>query len=119
MLIYEDRDNIENINKHRMGEIDLNHRKDKGLPDHLTDEIHLRRLILQQNTGNSRRRLRISGEGKLSSSDNDIYISPSQIRRFICRPEIKSLVLQGHPKCEKFKALLYVKILMGWAQILK
>lgn len=88
----------------------------RGLPNHLTDEIppgedvNIAQGILEVHT---------DGYGFLRrenflSSDNDIYISPSQIRRFNMRTgdEIKGITRP--PKSgEKFKALLYVKSING------
>ncbi len=91
-------------------------KKLRGLPNHLTDEIppgedvNIAQGILEVHT---------DGYGFLRrenflSSDNDIYISPSQIRRFNMRTgdEIKGITRP--PKSgEKFKALLYVKSING------
>ncbi|WP_243136918.1 transcription termination factor Rho [Alkaliphilus serpentinus] len=86
--------------------------KHQDLPDHLTDEIpegeevNIAAGILEIHT---------DGYGFLRrenylSSDEDIYISPSQIRRFNMRTGDKITGITRPPKSgEKFKALLYVK----------
>ena len=115
---YEDGDNIEDINEYDDKETDLksHERHLKGLPDHLTDEIppgeevNIAAGILEIHT---------DGYGFLRrenflSSDNDIYISPSQIRRFNMRTGDKIAGITRPPKSgEKFKALLYVKNING------
>ena len=85
-------------------------RQIKGLPDHLTDEIppgksqHCAGILEIHTDGYG------FCEGKLSFSDNDIYISPSQIRRFNMQTGDKITGITRPPKNgEKFKALLYVK----------
>ena len=88
----------------------------KGLPEHLSDEIpegeavNLAEGILeihQDGYGFLRRSNYLSGE-------NDIYISPSQIRRFNMRTGDKITGITRPPKSgEKFKALLYVKQING------
>ncbi len=118
-LIYENGDNIEDINEYKDSkEVDLKpqERQIKGLPDHLTDEIppgeevNIAAGILEIHT---------DGYGFLRrenflSSDNDIYISPSQIRRFNMRTGDKITGITRPPKSgEKFKALLYVKNING------
>lgn len=84
----------------------------KSLPEHLTDEIphgkevNIASGILETHT---------DGYGFLRSenfisSESDIYISPSQIRRFNMRTGDKITGITRPPKSsEKFKALLYVK----------
>lgn len=91
-------------------------RKIKGLPDHLTEEIPVGQEpvdadgILETHP---------DGYGFLRrenflSSDGDIYISPSQIRRFNMRTGDKITGITRPPKSgEKFKALLYVKSING------
>lgn len=86
--------------------------KHQDLPEHLTDEIpegeevNIAAGILEIHT---------DGYGFLRrenylSSDEDIYISPSQIRRFNMRTGDKITGITRPPKSgEKFKALLYVK----------
>ncbi|KAB3534757.1 transcription termination factor Rho [Alkaliphilus pronyensis] len=86
------------------------------LPDHLSDEIpdgeeaNIADGILETHT---------DGYGFLRrenylSSDDDIYISPSQIRRFNMRTGDKITGITRSPKSgEKFKALLYVKKING------
>ncbi len=115
---YEDGDNIEDINECDDKKTDLKsqERRLKGLPDHLTDEIppgeevNIAAGILEIHT---------DGYGFLRrenflSSDNDIYISPSQIRRFNMRTGDKITGITRPPKSgEKFKALLYVKNING------
>lgn len=94
----------------------LQERRIKGLPNHLTDEIppgeevNIAAGILEIHT---------DGYGFLRrenflSSDSDIYISPSQIRRFNMRTGDKITGITRPPKSgEKFKALLYVKSING------
>lgn len=90
--------------------------KNDELPQHLSDEIpegeemNIAEGILethQDGYGFLRR------ENYLSS-DSDIYISPSQIRRFNMRTGDKICGITRPPKSgEKFKALLYVKNING------
>ncbi|QUH27208.1 transcription termination factor Rho [Serpentinicella alkaliphila] len=87
-------------------------RKQHALPQHLSDElpesgeVEIVEGILE---------IHQDGYGFLRrdnylSSDNDIYISPSQIRRFSMRTGDKITGITRPPKSgEKFKALLYVK----------
>lgn len=87
-------------------------RKQHALPQHLTDElpeggeVEIVEGVLE---------IHQDGYGFLRrdnylSSDNDIYISPSQIRRFSMRTGDKIAGITRPPKSgEKFKALLYVK----------
>ncbi len=92
------------------------HSKEYKLPEHLSDEIpegekmKIAEGILeihQDGYGFLRR------ENYLSS-DGDIYISPSQIRRFDMRTGDKISGITRPPKSgEKFKALLYVKKVNG------
>jgi len=93
-----------------------NNRKHKDLPEHLSDEIpegeeaNIAAGILEIHT---------DGYGFLRrenylSSDDDIYISPSQIRRFRMRTGDKITGITRPPKSgEKFNALLYVKKING------
>ncbi len=84
----------------------------QGLPEHLSDEIpvgedvNIAEGILEVHTdsyGFLRR-------DNYLSSDDDIYISPSQIRRFNMQTGDKITGITRPPKSgEKFKALLYVK----------
>lgn len=86
--------------------------KKQGLPEHLSDEIpagesvNIVEGILEVHTdgyGFLRRSNYLSSEG-------DIYISPSQIRRFNMQTGDKISGITRPPKSgEKFKALLYVK----------
>jgi transcription termination factor Rho len=116
--IYEDGDNIEDINEYGDKETDLKsqERRLKGLPDHLTDEIPPGEKI---NIAAGILVIHTDGYGFLRrenflSSDNDIYISPSQIRRFNMRTGDKITGITRPPKSgEKFKALLYVKNING------
>ncbi len=116
--IYEDGDNIEDINEYGDKETDLKsqERRLKGLPDHLTDEIPPGEKI---NIAAGILEIHTDGYGFLRrenflSSDNDIYISPSQIRRFNMRTGDKITGITRPPKSgEKFKALLYVKNING------
>ena len=117
--IYENNGGKEDIDGYEDDEeIDLKPqgRQIKGLPDHLTDEIppgeevDIATGILEIHT---------DGYGFLRrenflSSDDDIYISPSQIRRFNMRTGDKITGITRPPKSgEKFKALLYVKNING------
>lgn len=91
-------------------------RRIKGLPNHLTDEIPLGEEV---NIAAGILEIHTDGYGFLRrenflSSDNDIYISPSQIRRFNMRTGDKITGITRPPKSsEKFKALLYVKNING------
>lgn len=88
----------------------------KGLPDHLTDEIPPGEKV---NIAAGILEIHTDGYGFLRrenfiSSENDIYISPSQIRRFNMRTGDKITGITRPPKSgEKFKALLYVKSING------
>lgn len=91
-------------------------RKIKGLPDHLTEEIPVGEEV---NIAEGILEAHADGYGFLRrenflSSDGDIYISPSQIRRFNMRTGDKITGITRPPKSgEKFKALLYVKAING------
>ncbi len=91
-------------------------RRIKGLPNHLTDEIPLGEEV---NIAAGILEIHTDGYGFLRrenflSSDSDIYISPSQIRRFNMRTGDKITGITRPPKSgEKFKALLYVKGVNG------
>lgn len=101
---YENWDEPEKIN---ISEIDLDVLSDKATEEigHL-DEIDTAQGILELHT---------DGYGFLrrdnyQSGDNDIYISPSQIRRFKLKTGDKILGVTRPPKSgEKFQALLYIK----------
>lgn len=117
--IYEDSDNVKDINEYKDNKkIDLKsqERQIKGLPDHLTDEIPPGEEI---NIAAGILEIHTDGYGFLRrenflSSDNDIYISPSQIRRFNMQTGDKITGITRPPKNgEKFKALLYVKNING------
>lgn len=88
----------------------------KGLPEHLTDEIPQGEEV---NIAAGILEIHTDGYGFLRrenflSSDNDIYISPSQIRRFNMQTGDKITGITRPPKSgEKFKALLYVKSING------
>lgn len=111
---YMDNDSSEDRNKGT--DLKSQERFMKGLPEHLTDEIppgeevNIAAGILEIHT---------DGYGFLRrenflSSDSDIYISPSQIRRFNMRTGDKITGITRPPKSgEKFKALLYVKNING------
>lgn len=105
---YEDWDEPDKIN---ISEIDLGDLSDKASEEieHL-DEIDTAQGILELHT---------DGYGFLrrdnyQSGDNDIYISPSQIRRFRLKTGDKILGVTRPPKAgEKFQALLYIKAVNG------
>ena len=105
---YEDWDAPDKIN---ISEIDLEDLSDKASEEieHL-DEIDTAQGILELHT---------DGYGFLrrdnyQSGDNDIYISPSQIRRFRLKTGDKILGVTRPPKAgEKFQALLYIKAVNG------
>lgn len=113
---------LKNIAKYKKAELidailkkkqeDNNAKKTKELPQHLTDEIPDGEAM---NTAEGVLEIHQDGYGFLRrqnylSSDNDIYISPSQIRRFNMRTGDKISGITRPPKSsEKFKALLYVK----------
>nr|WP_330389015.1 transcription termination factor Rho [Alkaliphilus peptidifermentans] len=86
------------------------------LPDHLNDEIPEGE---EANIADGILETHADGYGFLRrenylSSDDDIYISPSQIRRFNMRTGDKITGITRSPKSgEKFKALLYVKKING------
>ena len=88
----------------------------KGLPQHLSDELPVGEAV---NLAEGILEIHQDGYGFLRrenyiSSDNDIYISPSQIRRFNMRRGDKITGITRPPKsAEKFKALLYVKKING------
>ena len=88
----------------------------KGLPQHLSDELPEGEAV---NLAEGILEIHQDGYGFLRrenyiSSDNDIYISPSQIRRFNMRRGDKITGITRPPKSgEKFKALLYVKKING------
>ncbi|WP_244269462.1 transcription termination factor Rho [Natronincola ferrireducens] len=87
-------------------------KKENQLPQHLSDEIPEGE---EMNVAEGILEIHQDGYGFLRrenylSSDNDIYISPSQIRRFNMRTGDKITGITRPPKSgEKFKALLYVK----------
>ncbi|WP_242975152.1 transcription termination factor Rho [Anaerovirgula multivorans] len=86
------------------------------LPQHLSDEIPEGE---EMNIAEGVLEIHQDGYGFLRrenylSSDSDIYISPSQIRRFNMRTGDKISGITRPPKSgEKFKALLYVKNING------
>ncbi|MBM7615080.1 transcription termination factor Rho [Alkaliphilus hydrothermalis] len=90
--------------------------KNQGLPEHLSDEIPAGEEV---NIAEGILEIHTDGYGFLRrenylSSDDDIYISPSQIRRFNMRTGDKITGITRPPKSgEKFKALLYVKKING------
>ena len=101
----------ENERKIDISTIDMGDLSDKATEEieHL-DDINLAEGILELHT---------DGYGFLrrnnyQSGDNDIYISPSQIRRFRLNTGDKVAGITRPPKSgEKFKALLYVKTVNG------
>ncbi|AOY75562.1 transcription termination factor Rho [Clostridium formicaceticum] len=90
--------------------------KPTQLPQHLSDEIPEGE---EMNIAEGILEIHQDGYGFLRrenylSSDSDIYISPSQIRRFNMRTGDKISGITRPPKSgEKFKALLYVKNING------
>ncbi len=88
----------------------------QGLPERLSDEIPAGEEV---NIAEGILEIHTDGYGFLRrenylSSDDDIYISPSQIRRFNMRTGDKITGITRPPKSgEKFKALLYVKKVNG------
>jgi transcription termination factor Rho len=86
------------------------------LPQHLTDEIPKGE---EMNIAQGILEIHLDGYGFLRrenylSSDDDIYISPSQIRRFNMRTGDQITGVTRPPKSgEKFKALLYVNQVNG------
>lgn len=88
-----------------------NSSRNNELPERLTGEIQEGKEI---ETAEGILELHTDGYGFLRcnnylTSDNDIYISPSQIRRFNLKTGDKVLGITRPPKTgEKFKALLYV-----------
>ncbi|WP_408605163.1 transcription termination factor Rho [Alkaliphilus transvaalensis] len=90
--------------------------KNQGLPERLSDEIPAGEEV---NIAEGILEIHTDGYGFLRrenylSSDEDIYISPSQIRRFNMRTGDKITGITRPPKSgEKFKALLYVKKING------
>ena len=107
---YQDWDKPQKIN---ISEIDL-----EDLSDNASEEIeHLDEI----DTAQGILELHSDGYGFLrrdnyQSGDNDIYISPSQIRRFRLKTGDKILGVTRPPKSgEKFQALLYIKAVNGMA----
>lgn len=105
---YEDWDEPEKID---ITEIDLGDLSDKASEEiEQLNEIDTAQGILELHT---------DGYGFLrrdnyQSGDDDIYISPSQIRRFRLKTGDKILGVTRPPKAgEKFQALLYVKAVNG------
>lgn len=92
--------------------LDEKEKHKKELPERLTEEIDQSEEIL---TVDGILEVHQDGYGFLRrnnylSSDEDVYISPSQIRRFRMRTGDKISGITRPPKQgEKFKALLYVK----------
>ncbi|WP_459765318.1 transcription termination factor Rho [Alkaliphilus crotonatoxidans] len=90
--------------------------KHQGLPEHLSDEIPVGEEV---NIAQGILEIHTDGYGFLRrnnylSSEDDIYISPSQIRRFNMRTGDMITGITRPPKSgEKFKALLYVKKING------
>lgn len=94
-----------------ISDIDINVLSDKATEEmEQLDDINMAEGILE-----------IHGDGygflrrnNYQSGDDDIYISPSQIRRFRLQTGDKILGVTRPPKAgEKFKALLYVKAVNG------
>ena len=91
-------------------------KRNNELPQHLSDEIPEGE---EMNIAEGILEIHQDGYGFLRrenylSSDSDIYISPSQIRRFNMRTGDKISGITRPPKSgEKFKALLYVKNING------
>ncbi len=87
-----------------------------GIPERLCDEINKTGEV---NTADGILELHTDGYGFLRcqnylSSENDIYVSPSQIRRFNLKTGDKVFGVTRPPKSsEKYKALLYVKKING------
>jgi len=86
--------------------------REEGLPTHLQSEISQDKEV---NVANGILDIHMDGYGFLRmnnylSSDDDIYISPSQIRRFKMRTGDKITGITRKAKSgEKYNALLYVK----------
>ncbi len=107
----ENYENWDEPDKIKISEVDLEDLSDKASEEleHL-DEIDTAQGILELHT---------DGYGFLrrdnyQSGDNDIYISPSQIRRFRLKTGDKILGVTRPPKAgEKFQALLYIKAVNG------
>ena len=105
---------IKNLAKYKKKElIELINEKDKtSLPAHLSSEIPKGKEV---DIATGILDIHMDGYGFLRrnnylSSDLDVYISPSQIRRFKMRTGDKIEGITRTPKTgEKFKALLYVK----------
>ncbi len=101
---------LEQIEKIKI--LDEKEKHKKELPERLTEEIEQSEEIL---TVDGILEVHQDGYGFLRrnnylSSDEDVYISPSQIRRFRMRTGDKISGITRPPKQgEKFKALLYVK----------
>ena len=103
--------NNNNKNKLDISKFDIDDLSDKATEEiEQLDNINMAEGILE---------LHIDGYGFLrrdnyQSGDNDIYISPSQIRRFRLKTGDKILGVTRPPKSgEKFKALLYIKAVNG------
>ncbi|MTI66346.1 MAG: transcription termination factor Rho [Firmicutes bacterium] len=99
-------------NLEKIAKLEEKEKHKKNLPERLSDEIDKSKEI---NTAEGILELHTDGYGFLRcrnylSSDEDIYISPSQIRRFNLKTGDKVYGITRPPKQgEKYKALLYVK----------
>ncbi|WP_025640769.1 transcription termination factor Rho [Schnuerera ultunensis] len=98
------------------GEIDINDIDMEELPEKVTEELEQ-----MENIDGAEGILEIHQDGygflrsdNYLSGDNDIYVSPSQIRRFRLRTGDKVFGITRPAKSgEKYKALLYVKSVNG------
>ncbi len=102
--------------KSEVEEIDIEDINMEELPDKVSEELEQMDNI---NSAEGILEIHQDGYGFLRcdnylSGDNDIYISPSQIRRFRLRTGDKIFGITRPPKSgEKYKALLYVKSVNG------
>lgn len=111
-----DKDKREREEKNKPEEIDIEDIDMEELPDKVTEEIEQMDNI---NSAEGILETHQDGYGFLRcnnylSGDNDIYVSPSQIRRFRLRTGDKVFGITRPAKAgEKYKALLYVKDVNG------
>lgn len=115
-LILQNSAEEENFKKDGIEEIDINDIDMEELPDKVSEELEQ-----MDNINGAEGILEIHQDGygflrcdNYLSGDNDIYVSPSQIRRFRLKTGDKIFGITRPPKSgEKYKALLYVKNVNG------
>jgi len=114
--VVSDIDDLEIVEDDDVIKIDIKDIDFEDLSDNATEEMeHLEDINMAEGI----LELHTDGYGflrrnKYQSGDDDIYISPSQIRRFRLKTGDKVTGITRPPKVgEKFKALLYVKYVNG------